>query len=101
MSRKSSSKAAARRERLREARRLAAIDAAPSLELAPVVVPVTAAEPQGPISKAALRERIRELIESRELLLPPPRPTTFEGVRFQNAIRAGLKAGILEASLPK
>lgn len=88
MSRKSRAKAEARRQRLRAERQLAAVDTTPS------AVP---AEPEL-ISKAELRQRLHELIKPGEPILPPPRPTTYEGVRFQHAIFAGIKAGFLEGA---
>jgi hypothetical protein len=56
-----------------------------------------------PISKAEVRERIRELIESRELLLPPQAQTPSRACDLDTQLSAGIKAGILEAavSLPK
>lgn len=48
------------------------------------------------ITKAEMREHLNALIQSGKPFLPPPRPNTFEGVQFRNAIGLGLKHGLLE-----
>jgi hypothetical protein len=93
-----------RRQREREQKHQSAVSAATNKSA--VSAPAGTAEPvtplpvdsAAPITKAEMRERINEWIESRELLVPPPRPNTFEGVRFRRAVSAGIKAGLLEAA---
>jgi hypothetical protein len=99
LGRKSTARAARRRELLKANRQLAAAESHSALVLPAApnpssIIPDSAV----PISKAEMRSRINEWIESRELLVPPPRPNTFEGVRFRRAVSAGIKAGILEAA---
>jgi hypothetical protein len=100
MSRKSRDR---RRKERREQQNLLA-PLAPAPEATPITAtptPDASIVPDvAPISKAEMRERINEWIESHEIIAPS-RPNTFEGVQFRRAVSAGIKAGILETSLPK